>query len=77
MQLTSSKGAARIIPVSAIQPDPIDVLKTSLSLNLSTYYWEYVVLAQMRKLRLVTADQKILASVPDIAVSIHDFATGK
>lgn len=68
--------ATRIIPGFAVEPDPLDVLTASLTLNLSTYDCEYVVLARMRNLKLVTADKKVLEAVPDLAVSIEDFGSG-
>jgi predicted nucleic acid-binding protein len=69
--------AIRIMPGFSVEPDPIDVLKASIELNLSTYDSEYVVLARMRKLKLVTGDKQILEAVPNLAVSIEDFAAGK
>ena len=69
--------AMRIIPGFALEPDPLEVLKTSIAAKCTTYDCEYIVLARMRKLRLVTADKKVLEAVPDVAVSIEDFAAGK
>lgn len=69
--------ALRIVPGFAVEPDPMDVFNASVDLKLTTYDCEYVVLARMRKLRLVTADKKVLATVPTLAVSIEDFANGK
>ena len=71
------KRANRIIPGFSTEPDPLEVLKTFITLSLTTYDSEYVVLAQMRKLRLVTSDKDVLKALPDIAVSIEDFASGK
>ena len=71
------KRATRIVSGFPVESDPIEVLKTSLALSLTTYDCEYVVLARMRKLPLVTADADVLKAAPDIAVSIEDFAAGK
>lgn len=69
--------AFRIVPGFAVEPDPLDVFNASVELKLTTYDCEYVVLARMRKLRLVTADKQVLSAVPNLAVSIEDFANGK
>jgi predicted nucleic acid-binding protein len=69
--------ALRIVPGFAVEPEPVDVFNASADLKLTTYDCEYVVLARMRKLRLVTADRQVLQAVPDLAVSIEDFADGK
>lgn len=69
--------ASRIMPGFSVEPDPVDVLSASVAHSLSTYDCEYVVLARMRRLRLVTADKRVVANVPDVAVSMEDFASGK
>jgi predicted nucleic acid-binding protein len=69
--------AFRIVPGFSVEPDPIDVFNASADLGLTTYDCEYLVLARMRKLRVVTADKKMVEAAPDLAVSMEDFAEGK
>lgn len=54
--------------------DPMDVLKLSVDSKVATYDCEYVVLARMKRLKLVTNDGGILRAFPDVAVRIEDFA---
>lgn len=46
------------------------VLRTTLQCDLSAYNAEYVVAARTLDLKLVSADQAILAGAPDVAVPL-------
>lgn len=50
----------------------IDLVKQS---RCSAYDCEYVALARQLKINLVTADRKILAEFPSIAISLSSFST--
>ncbi len=57
--------------------EPIETLRLAVASRISTYDCEYVALARLRRLKLVTNDKKVLEVFSDVAVSIDDFAEGK
>jgi predicted nucleic acid-binding protein len=71
------RKAFRLVVLPTTDVEPMDVLKLSVNSKVATYDCEYVVLARLRRLKLVTNDGGILRAFPDVAVSIGDFAAGK
>jgi predicted nucleic acid-binding protein len=55
--------------VASVPPSP--VLETALGKDLSAYDAEFVVLARLLGVPLVTADQAILGAAPDVARSLE------
>ena len=53
-----------------------DVLKLAASSGRSAYDCEFVALAQALALPLVTSDRQVVASFPEIAVALAQFASG-
>ncbi len=66
-----------IVQVAQLKPDPAAILRMMEEAACSTYDLEFVWTAQQLGVPLVIADQQILKTYPDVAVSIQDFATGK
>lgn len=71
------KQSFKLVASPPTPVDPMDVLRLSIASRVATYDCEYVVLARLRRLRLVTNDGGVLRNFPDVAVSIADFADGK
>ncbi len=59
---------------TADRPDFRDVLRLALTSGCTAYDCEFVALANAERVPLVTADGKVLAAFPSVAVSIHSFA---
>jgi predicted nucleic acid-binding protein len=70
----SMKRGVAMVELSVLNPDPITILNLSAQSGCSTYDLQYVWLAEETDLPLVTADRKILAAFPNVAVDITDFA---
>lgn len=43
----------------------------------ATYDCEFVVLARLQRVKLVTSDKDMIKKFPDVVVSLEDFAAGK
>ena len=55
------------------EPDPASVLAKAPDSGLSAYDAEFVVLAEELGVRLVTSDQQVLRTFPNVAISPEDF----
>jgi len=53
--------------------DQVAVFRAAIAFNLSAYDAQYVALAEMLKIRCVTADARIVRNAPAVAVSISEF----
>jgi len=69
--------AALIVTYEQHAPSELELLDLSVKLRATTYDSAYVWLARHLNVRLVTGDKDLLQCVPDVAVSIEDFASGK
>jgi predicted nucleic acid-binding protein len=67
------RRAEQLIHPEIIVEHP-DVLRLSRMSGCSTYDCEFVWAAQTAGVHLVTADKKVLAAFPGLAVSVQDFA---
>ena len=62
--------AAALLGDRVVNVDGSQVLRTALECDLSAYDAEFVVAARSLGLKLVSADQAILAGAPDVAVTL-------
>lgn len=69
-------AAVMLFGANETEPGGREVLATALRRRISAYDAQFVVLAERHGVPLVTADRRVLACCPGIAVSLEDFATG-
>lgn len=75
--LAMYSGAADAIAGREFDPDVGDVLALAASSRCSGYDCEYVAVAQMLGVPLVTSDREVLKAFPRIAVSPERFVKGR
>lgn len=63
-----------LLDPAAPEPETGRVLDAALTYSLSAYDAEYVAVAEMLGVRLVTDDRRVLRACPHVAVSLADFA---
>jgi predicted nucleic acid-binding protein len=66
-------GEAELLVRTVERPDHRQVLGLALASGCTAYDCEFVALATAERLPLVTADSKVLAAFPSVAVSIRSF----
>jgi predicted nucleic acid-binding protein len=67
--------AAELLGPNELPVDHRDVLRLAEGSRSSAYDCEFVLAARTRGVPLVTADRRLLAAFPEVAVSITDFAS--
>jgi predicted nucleic acid-binding protein len=72
--LAAWKQAVRLVAETALDVDCEHVLKLSAQSGASAYDCEYVALAQVLALRLVTADGPLARRFPKVAIDLGHFA---
>lgn len=68
------RRACRILDPFDHEVEIEDVLRLAAASRCSAYDCQYVLIAQETGLPLVTADRKVLAAFPGVAVSLEEFA---
>lgn len=66
---------AEFLVRTAGPPDHSQVLGLAVTSGCTSYDCEYVALARAERVPLVTADRKVLAAFPNVAVSIQSFTS--
>jgi predicted nucleic acid-binding protein len=67
-------GAAEILEASEYEVSFDEVLRLAAASGCSAYDCQYVLIARMLGVPLVTSDRRILSTFPGVAVTPHDFA---
>ena len=68
--------AELVLANNEYQVDSVSVLKLSAESGCSAYDCEFISLAKMLNVKLITADKKLLNTFPDIAVTAKNYVTG-
>ena len=74
--LTAWAKATRVVNEREVEPDPTAVLRMAIRSRISAYDAQFVALAQMLAVPLVTADRQLAKRCPDHAILMDRFLAG-